>query len=203
MTLRLLLIQITGMILVMTLAACQPLVAPSPTPPPIQLSWKERQLALSRIQNWQINGKVAVRTAQDSGSAIVNWIQNNKRYTVSLLGPFGSGGMNLRGQSSQVILKTADGKQYFANNPEQLLAEQWGFRVPISSLMYWIRGLPVSDLPYSKQLDEYNRLITLFQQGWQIQFLSYTTVGKIELPNKIDLSSPELKAKLVIYRWTI
>ena len=189
--------------LVICLSACQPLIAPPSPPSSLKLTWKERQIALSRIQNWQVSGKVAVRTSQDSGSATVNWTQKNKQYIVSLLGPLGTGGFKLIGQPATVILETSDGKHYTATSPEQLLAEHWGFRVPISSLAYWVRGLPVAGITYTKQLDTSNRLSELIQQGWQIHFLSYIKIGSIELPDKIEITSTILKAKLIIYRWDI
>src|SRR3990167_1045660 len=191
------------LLIIICLSACTTMPPTSAPPLSPELSWHDRQIILSRIQNWQLNGKLAVQTAQDSGSASVNWVQNNKQYTISLLGPLGTGGFKLTRQLTGVSLETSDGKHYTANNPEQLLAEQWGFHLPISSLRYWIRGLPVSGISYTKQLDIHHRLMTLTQQGWQIQFLSYSKVGVIDLPNKMVIASPLLKAKLIIYRWDV
>ena len=187
-------------LLIVCLSACTS-ITPSSSPP--ATSWKDRQVSLSRIQHWQLNGKVGVQTTRELGSANVDWIQKYNQYTVSLFGPLGMVRFKLTGQANRVTLETADGKRYTANNPEQLLVEQWGFRLPISSLIYWIRGLPVSGMTYTKQLDTYNRLSELVQQGWRIQFLSYVNVGGIDLPNKITITSSILKVKLIIYRWDI
>ena len=45
------------------------------------------------------------------------------------------------------MLQTSDGKRYNAASPEQLLAEQWGFHLPVSNMKYWVRGLPVPGIP--------------------------------------------------------
>ncbi len=189
--------------IVLFLSACATIAPPTSTTTVTtpKYTWAERQTSLKRIHQWQINGKIAVQTAQDSGSASFNWTQINRQYELSIMGPLGSGSIKLTGQPGAVLLITADGKSYTAKSAEQLLAERWGFNLPLSSLTYWIRGLPVPDMTYSKQLDTENRLSELTQQGWQIQFLNYTTVGKNDLPNKLAITSPVLKTKLIIYSW--
>lgn len=174
--------------------------APSSTGGP---SWKTREASLSRLQSWQLSGKIAVQTAKDSGSASVDWWQNRGQYAVSLLGPLGTHGMKLSGRSGQVMLETADGKRFTAQNPEQLLAEQWGFHLPVSHLKYWIRGIPVPNLPYSSKFDGTNRLSSLTQGGWNVQFLDYTQTNSVDLPSKLVIQSAALKTKIIIYHWKI
>lgn len=166
-------------------------------------SWKERQAQLERIQSWRLSGKIAVRTPKDSGSASVNWAQNGSRYTISLMGPFGANGMKLSGQPGKVVLIAANGKQFSASSPEQLLFQQWGYRLPISDLTYWVRGLPAKGKPFNSQFDKRNRLVRLSQTGWNVQFLSYVSKGNIELPDKIFIYSPSLDTKIIIYNWQI
>lgn len=175
----------------------------APQAPPSQLSWQDREIILKRIQNWQVNGKIGVQTAQDSGSATVDWIQNQQRYTVSLLGPLGAGGMTLTGSPTQVTLEMSDGKKYTANDAESLLAKRWGFHLPISYLNYWIRGLPVPSIPANSHYDDSHRLSLLTQQGWQVQFLSYTHQNNVDLPSKLYITSALLKAKIIIYSWNL
>lgn len=190
------------LLIISNITACTPITSqPSEQPSTPPLTWQARQNDLNRLQSWVINGKVAVQTAQDSGSVNVDWVQNRQKYTISIVGALGSNRLKLAGEPNQVTLITSDGKQYQAQNPEQLLAERWGYRLPISSLRYWIRGLPVPNVTYSNQLDSYNRLHELTQQGWQIQYLNYTKVGHLDLPSKITVTSSSLKAKLIIYSW--
>ncbi len=189
------------------LTACQqmaPSTASATSPSTISPSWSQRKIALTRLQQWQLNGKIAVQTAQDAGSASVDWLQAGKQYTISLFGPLGTHGMKLQGHPQQVTLTFADGKQYNANNPEELLAQQWGFRVPVSYLHYWIRGLPVPMVATNTmQFDDQHRLSSLSQQEWQVQFLGYTRVGTMDLPEKITITSAALKTKIVIYQWRV
>src|SRR5690606_4742061 len=137
------------------------------------------------LKNWQINGKIGVQTPRDSGSATIHWVQNNNKYTISLYGPLGSNELKLSGQPGSVQLVMPDGKHFSAATPEQLLAERWGWQLPVANIHYWVRGLPVPGIPSKTQFDSEHRLTSLTQQGWQVQFMSYEKVASIDLPNKI------------------
>lgn len=167
------------------------------------LSWKDREARLNPINTWELQGKVAVQNTENSGSAALDWKQQNQQFTMTLSGPLGTTAFKLMGQPGLVILENEHGQRFTAPTLEQLLAQQTGFYLPVSSLYYWIRGLPVPKKSSQLEFDMNHRLNRLRQQGWDIQFLSYMTVGNIELPSKIFISSSALKAKIIIYQWTI
>lgn len=194
---------ITSILFISLLSACSTVTPPSAPPAAPTLSKKEREESLNKIQNWQINGKIAARTQADAGSATINWVQQHHQYNIDVLGPFGAQGLKLFGNANEVIMVTANGQRFSAKSPEQLMKAKWGFNVPISYLHYWIRGLAVPNVSHQEQLDTYGRLSTLRQQNWLIQFLSYENVGSISLPNKISIYSPAISVKIVIYKWQI
>lgn len=183
------------------LTSCTTITTP-PEAPTTKLTWQDRQAQLNRLDSWQLKGKIGVHTAQDSGSATVDWLQNRGRYTVSLEGPLGAGGMKLSGQPGNVTLEMSNGKRVTASNPEELLAREWGFNLPVSYLKYWVRGLPAPGA-VNTQFDDYHRLTQLSQSGWRVQFLSYTTINKLDLPTKIEISSSALSSKIIIYDWKL
>ena len=190
-------------VLVLLITSCTTITPETPVPAQQELSWKTRQQILSRLQNWQLNGKIAVQTAQDSGSATIDWTQKPKQYAISLLGPLGTHGMKLTGQPGQVTMETAEGKHFTASTAEQLLAEQWGFNLPVSNLYYWVRGLPAPGSMHNEKLDAYQRLTSLSQKGFRIEYLAYTRTGAIDLPAKMTITSPTLKTKIIIYQWNV
>jgi len=108
--------------------------------------------------------------------------------------------MKLDGRPGKVSLVTSEGKTFSASSPEQLLAQQWGFNIPVSYLNYWIRGLPAPG-DAKKQFDGQGRLVELNQAGWHVQFLDYTQKKGIELPKKIFLASNDMKVKIMVYDW--
>jgi outer membrane lipoprotein LolB len=196
-------IKILSSLFFVFVAGCTTIAPPSA--PPTQLSWQNREALLARVQSWQIKGKIAVQTAQDAGSATIQWAQNHQQFTLSLLGPLGTHGVTLTGQQpGRVTMETANGKQFSAASPEQLLSEQWGWNLPVSYLKYWIRGLPTPQTPVTtSHFDTYHRLTDLVQQNWHVEFVSYTNKDGVELPQKIYITSASLKTKIVIYEWNI
>jgi len=194
-------IKILHLVLFLFLSACSTLTPPSSKP--LDLSWKERQQALEQFKSWQLQGVIAVQTPSDNGSANLTWKQNAQTYTISLFGPLGSNAVQIQGKPGLVILQTAQGQSSHAANPEQLLYNQLGWKLPVSHLYYWARGLPVPTLPAEQAFDNHHRLIKLTQQNWQLWFKQYAVFHQKELPTKIILRHPQLNIKIVIYQWEI
>lgn len=183
--------------------SCKTVTAPTTAPNQPAKTWDARKTELSSLQSWRIDGKIAVTTAQDSGSASVDWAQRADSYTISLAGPLGTNRITLNGAPGHVTMLTSDGKKASAPSAEELLAKQWGWHLPVSYLKYWVRGLPVPGLAQTSRYDAYNRLASLSQQGFSIQYLNYTQKRNMDLPQLVAISSPSIKSKIVIHSWQI
>lgn len=189
-----------GILITFFTSGCATITQKTPAP---TRSWQARQALLTKLESWQIKGKIGIQTAQDAGSANVEWLQHQNDYTLTLLGPLGAVQMTLIGAPHGVLLKTAEGKTYQANNAEQLLDQQWHWRLPVSYLHYWIKGLPSPASHYEAVFDDKNRITELRQHGWIIHYLSYEANQSIDLPEKLSLISNAIKAKIVIHEWTL
>lgn len=165
------------------------------------MPWGERVQTLSGIENWDLKALIAVRNAKDDWGATLNWQQTKRNYEISLFGPLGTNAITLTGQPGSVILATADGKKITAANPESLLATQTGWRLPVSNLYYWIRGLPTPHSPSQKQFDAYHHIMILRQQGWIIHYQRYVSFRRIDVPSRIYLENPQLQVKIVVNQW--
>jgi outer membrane lipoprotein LolB len=166
-------------------------------------TWGNRVQVLSNIQDWDLNALIAIRAnaSHQAGSANMKWKQTKKEYDILLFGPLGADAVKLAGKPGQVSLETADGKKFSATTPEALLLQQSGWHLPVSNLFYWIRGLPVPKMASQKTFDSDHRLSELSQEGWAIQYLRYKTIGQVDVPDKIWLSSAEVNVKIVIKNW--
>ena len=113
--------------------------------------------------------------------------------------------LQLVGNDKQVTLWESSTNSVSAPTPEALLQERLGWTLPISNLVYWIRGVPApasaATQVNSLQLDTYNHLLHLQQQGWDIQYVSFQIVNNIDLPRIIYLQTQGLKIKIVIKKW--
>ena len=134
-------------------------------------TWKTHKQQLSELDAWQIDGKVGIRAPRDSGSGTLFWLQRQGYYDIRLSGPLGRG------------------------------AEQLGWRLPVSHLLWWVRGLPAPDSKSRLTLDADSRLARLEQDGWQIEYTRYAEQNGYWLPERLKLHGQDLDVTLVIKDW--
>ena len=185
------------------ITGCSTTLPASAAPQNLPQSWPTRAAALTRLSAWDLEGMIAIQQAGHNVTANWRWHQAQKKYSFYFSGPMGINGMQLSGDARQVILQNPQGRVFSAAAPEQLLAAQTGWRLPVTNLLYWVRGLPTPSTPYRQTLDAYQHLQQLTQAGWQIQYLRYTAVDCLDLPAKIFLQSQDFRVKILISRWQL
>ena len=163
--------------------------------------WQSHKQQISSLDAWQISGKVGIRAPKDSGSGTLFWLQRQDYYDIRLSGPLGRGAARLTGRPGAILLEVANQGRYQAATPEQLMQEQLGLNLPVSHLLWWIRGLPSPESKSRLNLDADSRLAQLSQDGWQVEYLRYTEQNGFWLPERIKLSGFDLQVTLVIKDW--
>jgi outer membrane lipoprotein LolB len=189
-----------------------------PLPPPSEnpaATWQARQVALTPLTHWTIQGRLALRTADEGGQAALNWVRDEDRHTIDITGPLGRGHMRLTQDRDGAELRDADQKTWRAPNAQQLLFRTTGWLIPLDGLNYWMLGLPAPEIAASQDLDEWGRLKTLRQSGWDIRFLEYTRIGTVDLPSKLfvkklteaadgnDSKNATVEVRLLIEHWAL
>jgi outer membrane lipoprotein LolB len=130
------------------------------------------------------------------------WLQRQDYYDIRLSGPLGRGAARLTGRpGSSVVLEVANQGRFEAPTPEALLEQQLGWKLPVSHLVWWVRGLPAPDSKSTLNVDSMGRLATLQQDGWSLEYLSYTEQDGYALPERIKLHGQDLDVTLVIKDW--
>lgn len=163
--------------------------------------WQAHKGEVAALDGWQISGKVGIRAPRDSGSGTLFWLQRQDYFDIRLSGPLGRGAARLTGRDGKVLLEVANQGRYEAESPEALLEEQLGWRLPVSHLFWWVRGLPAPDSKSRVNLDSDSHLASLEQDGWQLQYLSYVEQNGYRLPERIKLHGTDLDITLVIKDW--
>ena len=163
--------------------------------------WQSHKQQIGSLDAWQISGKVGIRAPQDSGSGTLFWLQRQDYYDIRLSGPLGRGAARLTGRPGTILLEVANQGRYQATSPEQLLQQQLGLNLPVSHLLWWIRGLPDPDSKSRLTLDRDSRLAQLSQDGWQVEYLRYAEQDGYWLPERLKLSGHDLQVTLVIKDW--
>jgi outer membrane lipoprotein LolB len=162
-----------------------------------------RHTRLAGLTRWDLAGRLAISNKTDSWQASVNWRQVHDRYSVQVRGPLGQGAAMLQGDSHAVVLRTSEGQERHDGNPEALLFQQFGWRVPVSALRHWVKGIPAPG-PFSvSEQGPDGQPGELQQDGWRIRYKQYVDVGDWTLPGKVYLYQDDWVVKLVIDQWNL
>ena len=167
-------------------------------------TWEQRKTVLSGVNNWSINGRLALVNGDESWHLNMKWQREGENYVLDLSGPFGTGHAQLTGAKGNVLLVDADQNYFYADSPDQLLQDVTGLQIPVESLLYWINGIPDGNVKVeSHRIDAYGRLAELKQSDWKIRFKQYIDVEQHELPQKIFIDGFDLKVKIFIDEWKL
>ena len=155
-----------------------------------------------QLENWQLQGRMAVIENNESWPASVHWSQTQDRYNVELIGPLGQGRISVRGDAGRVELITEQERLYAAD-ADALLAQATGLHIPISGLKYWIRGVPDPATQARLVRDGQGRITRIEQDGWRIDYPNRIQVQGIDLPKRIQAEQDDIQIKIAITEWTL
>ncbi len=130
---------------------------------------------------FNLQGKIGVRTTQQSGSAFFSWAQQDDQFAIELTGILGLGKTQIEGHLGEVTLNSAKTGEIKAQTPEELLTRATGWQAPITHLISWVQARPATT---SAQMvkDDAGRIIQITEDGWDVT-LTYNEQEK--LPNKL------------------
>lgn len=168
----------------------------------------EHQRQVQAIGDWQLTGKLGIRTTDDSGSASVKWAQQIANYQINLSGPLGQKSMIITGTPDIVRLEQTGEPAQEAKTAEALIKKSAGWTLPVDQLAYWVRGVPAPKLRISLlQQNETGLIAQLIQGGWSINYSNYrdqTFNGvNLPLPGKITAEYKDVRLVLVIRDWQL
>ena len=132
---------------------------------------------------FNLQGKIGVRTPQQSGSAFFTWAQQQQDFDIELTGILGMGKTQIQGQNGKVTLNSAKTGVITATTPEELLERATGWQAPITHIVSWVQARPATTQAKVSQ-DASGRVSHIEEDGWNVD-LSYNVEQK--LPNKLIL----------------
>jgi outer membrane lipoprotein LolB len=176
------------------------------TPAPEHYHWPEQQQRLKQLQNWQITGKLGVRTANQGGSLFINWQQQQARYQIHLSGLLGQGAILIEGQPGYVSLQQSGKPEVSADSAAVLLERTLGWQLPVAAASDWVKGVPLTSVASNLSFSGQGQLASLTQKGWIIEYSRYRPVNGLWLPYKLVLqrvNDQPLKLTLIISQWRL
>lgn len=188
-----------GTALVLMLAGCQTVpVAPAPT-----VAWSVRRPALQTLERFGLNGRVAVAVGNQGFDAGIRWAQSGAMTRLTLTGPLGAGGVEVTAKGGDLSVITSRGKRMGNAAARAELEDKLGFEPPLTSIRYWVLGVPDPGTPASERLDSQQRLTELTQDGWQVEYTSYMPVGAEWLPRLLTLRRAGVRVRMIVEAWQL
>jgi len=189
--------------LVLLVAAC---AAPAPRSVPVderRAAYDERADTLAAWDRWTLTGRLGVDAGEDGGSGRLDWDNEGAQRSLRFRGALGQGAWRLDIAPGDVRLQRANGSVTRATSVEELVLRETGWRLPVESLAWWVRGLATPDGP-APELLELNLDGTpalLDQRGWRVAYTRYENRQGVQLPTRLEAVRDEVRVKLAISRW--
>ena len=171
---------------------------PAAETPPVD----HRPEARRALVDWVAGGRVAILHGDESWHATLHWEQRGERYHIRLIAPLGQGSVALRGLPGAVMMEHEEGA-VMAGDPETLLERHLGWRIPVTGLLHWVRGLPAPGGEPQRTDGADGLPARLLQDGWTIDFRRWGEHHGVALPEKLFMEADGLKVRLVIDRWQL
>jgi outer membrane lipoprotein LolB len=170
-------------------------------PPTAVQAWDLRRPQLQARDHFELKGRVAVAAGKEGFNAGLRWSQEGPLSHVALQGPLGAGGVQITAEGSNLSIVTSHGEHLDSDAARAELGSRLGFDPPLSSLRYWILGVPDPAGPAQEALDQQQRLQSLQQNGWQIDYGGYMPVGSDWLPAKLTLQRAGVRVRVIVEGW--
>lgn len=168
----------------LALTGCQKFSKPQLPPQAIQPSAPQSEHSnTATADQFALQGKIGVRTPQQSGSAFFTWQQQQDKFDIELSGILGIGKTQIIGSAGQVTLNSAKTGEIHADSPEELLEQATGWHAPITHLVKWVQAKPATGSAALNR-DDQQRIIQISEDDWEVN-LSYA--DQATLPNKLIL----------------
>ncbi len=169
-------------------------------PESLKLNWQQHVENIKSIKGWNASAQIAIKVNKKTQKAKMTWQQNLQNYQIAFFGPFGQSGPKLKGNEQSVTLMIPKEPPIRGTNTSEILQQRLGWQLPVNNAKYWMLGIPAPTSDSNVSLQE-ERLATLVQDGWTINYSKYKQFGRFSLPTKILITRPDLNLLLVVYRW--
>lgn len=166
-------------------------------PPPATVSLS----GPAALQNWTLDGRIAVRGRDDAWQANLFWDHDPHQDRIRLSGPLSQGVVSVILQNNLIYINEGEGRAQLSKDPDAALREKLGFAVPFRSLRYWILGIPDPSQPV-ETLKPADGAAQAFRQGdWTVQVDRRIEAAGHQLPQKLLTQGLGFSLKLIVDQW--
>lgn len=182
-----------------SLLACTLLAACATTPP-------EKLPARDEMRDFALEARFALRISQpgkapeNSGGRLA-WQYRHGDNRILIANPLGIGIAEIDTGPESSSLRTGDGQTRESTDPDALMEEITGQRLPIRQLPDWLLGR--ASPPARLEKDGLGRPARLAEAGWLVEYV-YADAAPDALPELVTLSrNGEIELRLRIEEWRL
>jgi outer membrane lipoprotein LolB len=155
---------------------------------------------LAALTAWVAAGRLAVAAGGEGGSGGFVWHQQGAETRLQLRGPLGAGALEIESDGSRLVVTDAAG-QALGEEAHAALRARLGADLPLSSLRYWMIGLP--DPATTARVSESGPSRTIDQHGWTISYDAFTSTGGLDLPSRVTATSGDVRLRMTVSAWQL
>ena len=133
--------------------------------------------------DFQLAGRLGARYGTEAFTGTVTWRHARTGDEMLISTPTGQGVAQIIRQGEQVLLKTAEPKEYRANDVEDLTERVLGFRVPLAGLADWVQGRPSPELE---------------SRGWKIDVQERDPQQR---PTRLRMTYQGIELRFIVTQW--
>jgi outer membrane lipoprotein LolB len=149
------------------------------------------------IAHWFFEGRIAVKSKNDSWSATIDWNHDQGQEKIKLSGPLGQGAIKVSLDGNHVTIDRGNGHLQTSEDAEAFINKELGLLVPVHFLRFWVAGVPNPDMPYIEVADGFT------QASWLCEYKEMVKVENRVLPKKLMVTNGQIKLRLVIDQWSL
>ena len=190
-----------GVLAGLVLAACAPVRVQRPGTPSQLAAQAAREKLLAAQHDWSLDARFAASDGRHGGSGSLAWSQHDDDYRFTLRAPITGKSVRLEGGPGGAMLVGLDGGPVAGADAGDVLNEAFGWRVPVSDLAWWVRGLRAPGAPATLTFGADGLPSTLDQDGWHVEYREWYVDRDPPLPRKVYARRDPYSVRVLIEQW--
>jgi outer membrane lipoprotein LolB len=159
-----------------------------------------REAELGLAPHWSMSGRLSVSAAGEGGSGRIEWDQRGEDFEIRLSAPVTRKSWRLLWRDGLATLEGLDDGPRQGPDPEALLEEATGWRIPVSALSAWARGARAAGAA-SVEFSPEGLPALISQQGWVVEYREWDQADPA-MPRRVFASQDQASVRLVVDSWT-
>jgi outer membrane lipoprotein LolB len=155
------------------------------------------------LRSWSLDGRIGAQATDKAWQASLYWEHAPAQDRLRISGPLSQGLVSIIVQKDLIYVNEGNGAETLSHDPDAWLRQRLGFAVPLTSLRFWVLGIPDPDHSFAMTSAGEDVAGGFRQAGWRIYPEQVDNVDGWLLPRKIRAEGPGVKLKILADTWSL